>query len=78
MTNNTRNQQMEMTFTRSAALRPRRFRSHRQPGAAWWFAQMRKAVDRAPDWQNNPPTGISLQTPHSEFCTPNAPAKIAA
>ena len=63
MMNNVTNGQLELTLGNPAALRPRRFRSHRQPGAQWWFAQMRAAVDRAPDWQNNPPTRATEPTP---------------
>ena len=50
----TTNQQLELGFdshrSRTAAPRP----SPRASRAAWWFAQMRQAVDSAFDWQPAP------------------------
>jgi hypothetical protein len=37
MMNNVTNGQLELTLGLPAALRPHRFRSHRQSGAAWWL-----------------------------------------
>ena len=78
MMNNVTNGQLELTLGSPASLRPRRFRSHRQPGAAWWFAQMHAAVDRANDWQNNPPVPVSPPASQPGIRTPNAHTKIAA
>lgn len=49
------NGQMELGFAdgtrRNRAVR----RQRRLQQAAWWFNQMREAVDRALDWQGTPP-----------------------
>ena len=63
MTNNTRNEQMELSLSQTPAARPRRRRANRVPGAQWWFTQMRVAVERATDWQNNPPIRLASSTP---------------
>ena len=53
MTNEMTNEQMELGLVngRSAANR----RSSRVRRADWWFAQMRRAVNAAMDWQPAPP-----------------------
>lgn len=48
------NQQMELGFGTTRQLRPAPRRQLRLERAAWWFAQMRRAVDRAMDWQSAP------------------------
>ncbi len=45
------NQQMELGFGSGRKLRPTTRRQRRLERAAWWFDQMRQAVDRALDWQ---------------------------
>lgn len=47
-----RENQMELTF--HGALAPT-LKQRRQKRAQWWFTQMRTVVDRAFDWQSDPP-----------------------
>ena len=45
------NGQMELGFANGSRLSPVTRRQRRLQRAAWWFSQMRQAVDRALDWQ---------------------------
>lgn len=62
MTNNTTSEQMELSLNPANGVRGRRHRANRLPSAQWWFAQMRAAVERAPDWQNHPPVRLAAST----------------
>jgi hypothetical protein len=45
---------MELGFANGSRLRSVTRRQRRLQRAAWWFSQMRQAVDRALDWQGAP------------------------
>ena len=48
------NAQMELGFGTEPPVRPASRRQLRLERAAWWFGQMRRAVDRAMDWRPTP------------------------
>jgi hypothetical protein len=48
-------QQIEIDFTEPRILGPQRRRQPRLTPARWWFAQMRRVVDQAWDWNVGPP-----------------------
>lgn len=50
----TTNQQLELGINRIPS-RPTGRRDERMARAAWWFAQMRRTVAAAIDWQTPPP-----------------------
>lgn len=53
MNNNTvTSEQMELGFAAQRQWRPAVRRQRRLERAAWWFSQMRLAVDRALDWSD--------------------------
>ncbi len=62
------NQQMELGFGGGRMQRPTTRRQRRLERAAWWFAQMRQAVDRALDWQamSPGPTGAIVASGHAQ------------
>jgi hypothetical protein len=47
--------QMELGFGDAGRASRANQRQKRQSRAAWWFARMRKVVDKALDWQPTPP-----------------------
>lgn len=49
-------QQMELGFDGAPTPRPALRRQRRLANARWWFDQMRRAVDSACDWQQEPAT----------------------
>lgn len=48
------NAQMELGFANGTRLTPATRRQRRMQRAAWWFDQMRQAVDHAFDWSTPP------------------------
>lgn len=46
-------QQMELGMENKTNLCPSRNRQRRMPGARWWFDQMHRTVEAAPDWESS-------------------------
>jgi hypothetical protein len=44
------NKQIELGFEQNSVKPCRSVRTHRSPGARWWFDQMHTVVDRAFEW----------------------------
>jgi len=49
------NSQLELGFGDAGRAKRATQSQKRQSRAAWWFARMRKVVDKALDWQPTPP-----------------------
>jgi len=60
----TTNEQLELGFNGFPSRPPGNPPADRRERAAWWFAQMRRIVANAMDWQtaNPPPTGQTWLT----------------
>ncbi|TAL00002.1 MAG: hypothetical protein EPO07_10240 [Verrucomicrobia bacterium] len=48
-------QQLELGLNKDTTTQSARRANGKRPRAAWWFAQMRRLVDQAIDWQPAPP-----------------------